>query len=142
MWGETCRWAAMLSDPTLVYVVYIVVKISWVRRLTQYLEVAMGPPFTNVFASCCTSPKFVFGTTFATLRMALGPICHLMLVVICRLCCFIVLANRWQVILGEFPGTQCPCSAHTVRPQCNNLATHSPFMRVWQTFVLGNNTPC
>ena len=26
----------------------------------------MGLPFTNLFASCCTSPSFVFGTRFAT----------------------------------------------------------------------------
>ena len=36
----------------------------------------MGPPFTNLFASCCTSPSFVFGARFATPRMALGPICR------------------------------------------------------------------
>ena len=29
MWGETCRWAAILSDPALVSVVYIAVKIPW-----------------------------------------------------------------------------------------------------------------
>ena len=38
MWGETCRWASILSDPALVSVVYIAVKIPWVRRLSQYLE--------------------------------------------------------------------------------------------------------
>ena len=43
----------------------------------------------------------------------------------CALCSFAVLADRWQVILGEFPGrcTQCARSAHTVRAQCNNLAS-------------------
>ena len=38
MWGETCRWAAILSDPTFVSVVYITVKIPWVQWLSQYLE--------------------------------------------------------------------------------------------------------
>ena len=35
----------------------------------------------------------------------------------CGLCCFAVLADRWQVILGEFPGrcTQCAHNAHTVQ---------------------------
>ena len=47
------------TDPALVSVVYIAVKIPWVRRLPQYLEGAMGPTFTNLFASCCTSPNFV-----------------------------------------------------------------------------------
>ena len=55
MLGEACRWAAILSDPSLVSVVYIAVQIPWVRRLSQYLEGAMGLPFTNLFASCCTS---------------------------------------------------------------------------------------
>ena len=78
----------------------------------------MGPPFTNLFASCCTSPSFVFGTRFATPRMALGPMCHLMCWLLsCGLCCFAVLADRWQVILGEFPGR---CT------QCNNLALAPP----------------
>ena len=74
----------------------------------------MGPPFTNLFASCCTSPSFVFGARFATPCMALGPMCHLMCWLFsCGLCCFAVLADRWQVILGEFPSR---CT------QCNNLA--------------------
>ena len=38
----------------------------------------MGLPFTNLFASCCTSPSFVFGARFTTPRMALGPMCPLM----------------------------------------------------------------
>ena len=78
----------------------------------------MGPPFTNLFASCCTSPSFVFGARFATPHMALGPMCHLMCWLLsCGLCCFAVLADRWQVILGEFPGrcTHCPRSAHAVQ---------------------------
>ena len=112
--GQTCRWAAILSDPALVSVVYIAGKIPWVRRLSQYLEGAMGPPFTNLFASCCTSPSFVFSARFATHRIALGPMCHLMCWLLsCGLCCFAVLADRWHVILGEFPGR---CT------QCNNLA--------------------
>ena len=85
----------------------------------------MGLPFTNLFASCCTSPSFVFGARFATPHMALGPMCPLMCWMLsCWLCCFAVLADRWQVILGEFPGrcTHCACSAHAVPTQCNNLA--------------------
>ena len=85
----------------------------------------MGLPFTNLFASCCTSPSFVFGARFATPHMALGPMCPLMCWLLSYgLCCFAVLADRWQVILGEFPGrcTQCARSAHAVRTQCNNLA--------------------
>ena len=76
----------------------------------------MGPPFTNLFASCCTSLSFVFGAGFATPRMALGPMCHLKgWLLSCGLCCFAVLADRWQVILGEFLGrcTQCAHSATT-----------------------------
>ena len=76
----------------------------------------MGPPFTNLFASCCTSPSFVFGARFATPYMALGPMCHLMCWLLsCGLCCFAVLADRWEVILGEFPSrcTQCTHSATT-----------------------------
>ena len=74
----------------------------------------MGPPFTNLFASCCTSPNFVFGARFATPHMALGPMCHLICWLLsCGVCYFAVLADRWQVILGEFPGS---CT------QCNNLA--------------------
>ena len=96
MWGETCRWAAILSDPALVSVVDIAVKILWVRRLSQYLEGAMGPPFTNLFASCCTSPSFVFGARFAAPHMALGPMCHLMCRLLsCGLCYFVVLADKW-----------------------------------------------
>ena len=38
VWGETCRWAAILSDAAFVSVVYITVKIPWVQRLSQYLE--------------------------------------------------------------------------------------------------------
>ena len=38
MWGETCRWAAVLSDPAFISVVCITVKIPWVQRLLQYLE--------------------------------------------------------------------------------------------------------
>ena len=38
MWGETCRWAAILSDPAFVSMVYITVKIPWVQQLSQYLE--------------------------------------------------------------------------------------------------------
>ena len=53
MRGETCHWAAILSDPALVSVVYIAVKIPWVQRLTQYLEGAMGPPSTNLWAPIC-----------------------------------------------------------------------------------------
>ena len=116
MWGETCHWAAILLDPGLVSVVYINVKIPWVRRLSQDLEGLMGPPFTNLFASCCTGLSFVFGARFATPRMALGPMCHLMCWLLsCGLCCFAVLADRWQVILGECPGrcTQCARSATT-----------------------------
>ena len=85
----------------------------------------MGLPFTNLVASCCTSPSFVFGARFATPCMALGPMCHLMCWLLsCGLRCFAVLADRWQVILGEFPGrcTQCPRSAQVVRMQYNNLA--------------------
>ena len=111
MWSETCHWAAMLSDPALVSVVYIAVKIPWVRRLSQYLEGAMGPPFTNLFASCYASPSFA---RFATPPMACGPMCHLMCWLLsCGLCCFAVLAESRQVILGGFPGR---CT------QCNNLA--------------------
>ena len=57
--------------------------------------------------------------------MALGPMCHLMCWLLsCGLCYFAMLADRWQVILGEFPGrcTQCAHSAHAVPTQCNNLA--------------------
>ena len=80
----------------------------------------MGLPFTNLLASCCTSPSFVFGARFATPRMALGPMCPLMCWLLSSgLCCFAVLADRWQVILGEFPGrcTQCARSA-TTWPVC------------------------
>ena len=35
----------------------------------------MGLPFTNLLASCCTSPSFVFSARLATPRMALGE-CH------------------------------------------------------------------
>ena len=125
MWGETCCWAAILLDPVLISVVYIAVKIPRVQRLSQYLQGAMGPTFTNLFAYCCTSSSFVFGAKFATPRVALGPMCHLMCWLLsCGLWCFAVLADRWQVILGEFPGscTQCPRRAHAVRTQCNNLA--------------------
>ena len=76
----------------------------------------MGLPFTNLFASCCTSPSFVFGARFATPRMALGPMCPLMCWLLsCGLRCLAVQADRWQVILGEFPGrrTQSACSATT-----------------------------
>ena len=76
----------------------------------------MGLFFTNLFAFCCTSPSFVCGATFATLRMALGPMCPLMCWLLsCGLGYFAVLADRWQVILGESPGryTQCPRSATT-----------------------------
>ena len=56
----------------------------------------MGLPFTNLFASCCTSPSFVFGARFATPRMALGPKCPLMCWLLsCGLCCFAVQADRW-----------------------------------------------
>ena len=78
----------------------------------------MGPPFINLFASYCTSPSFVFAARFATPRMAFGPMCHLMCWLLsCGLCCFAMLADRWQVILGEFPGrcTQCPRNAHAVQ---------------------------
>ena len=78
----------------------------------------MGPPFTNIFASCCTSRSFVFGAKFTILGMALGPMCHLMCWLLsCGLCCFAVLADRLQVILGEFPGRcmRCAHSAHTVQ---------------------------
>ena len=50
--------------------------------------------------------------------MAIGPMCPLMCWLLsCVLCCFAVLADGWQVILGEFPSTctQCPRSAHTVQ---------------------------
>ena len=78
----------------------------------------MGLPFTNLFASCSTSPSFVFGARFTTPCLALGPMCPLMCWLLsCGLCCFAVLADRWQVILGEFPcrRTQCPLSAHAVQ---------------------------
>ena len=78
----------------------------------------MGLPCTNLFASCCTSPSFVFGARFATPRMVLGPMCPLMCWLLsCGLCCFAVLTDTLQVILGEFPGrcTQCPHSAHAVQ---------------------------
>ena len=80
----------------------------------------MGLPFTNLFASCCTSPSFVFGARF------LGPMCPLMCWLLsCGLCCFAVLADRWQVILGEFPSrcTQCP-RAHTVQQLGQSRAFH------------------
>ena len=55
----------------------------------------MGLPFTNLFASCCTPPSFVFGAKFATPRMALGPMCPLMCWLLsCGLCCFAMLADR------------------------------------------------
>ena len=76
----------------------------------------MGLPFTNLFASCCTSPNFVFGAGFATPHMALDPMCPLMCwLSSCGLCCIAVLVDMWQVILGEFPGrcTQCAHSATT-----------------------------
>ena len=74
----------------------------------------MGPLFTNLFAPCCTSPSFVFGAMFATLRMAFGPTCHLMCWLLsCGLCYSAVLSDGWRVILGEFSGR---CT------QCNNLA--------------------
>ena len=38
MWGKTCRWATILSDPAFASVVYTTVKIPWVQRLSQYLE--------------------------------------------------------------------------------------------------------
>ena len=54
----------------------------------------MGLPFTNLFASCCTSLSFVFGARFATPRMALGPMCPLMCWLLsCGLCCVAVLAD-------------------------------------------------
>ena len=76
----------------------------------------MGLPFTNLFASCCTSPGFVFGARFTTPCMALGHMCPLMCWLLsCWLCCFAVLADRLQVILGDFPGrcTRCALSATT-----------------------------
>ena len=73
----------------------------------------MGVPFTNLLASCCTSPSFEFGAKFATPCMALGPMCHPMCWLLsCRLRCFSVPADRWQVILGEFPG-RCMRCAHS-----------------------------
>ena len=51
-------------------------------------------------------------------RLNFPPMCPLMCWLLsCGLCGFAVLADRWQAILGEFPGkcTQCPCSAHTVQ---------------------------
>ena len=86
----------------------------------------MGLPFTNLFASCCTSPSFIFGARFATPRMALCPMCPLMCWLLsCGLCCCAALAFRWQVILGEFPGrcTQCPRSAHAVQQLGLSLRT-------------------
>ena len=38
MWGETCRWAAIMLDTMFASVVYNNVKIPWVQRLSQYLE--------------------------------------------------------------------------------------------------------
>ena len=38
MWGATCYWASVLSDPAFVSVVYITVMILWVQQLSQYLE--------------------------------------------------------------------------------------------------------
>ena len=71
----------------------------------------MGLPFTNLYASCCTSPSFVFGARFVTPRMALGPMCPLMCWLLSfGLCCFAVLADRWQVILGAFPGRCTRCA--------------------------------
>ena len=64
------------SPPTVLQQAQVSMQL--LRRLSQYLEGAMGPPFTNLFASCCTSPSFVFGARFATPRMALGPMCHVM----------------------------------------------------------------
>ena len=81
---------------------------------------AMGLPFTNLFASCCTSPSFVFGSRFAT-PPPYGPMSPLMCWLLsCGLYCFAVLADRWQVILGEFPSrcTQCARSA-TTWPWCH-----------------------
>ena len=44
MWGETCRWAAILSDAAFVSVLYITVKIPWVQRVSQYLEGQLDYP--------------------------------------------------------------------------------------------------
>ena len=78
MWGETCRWAAILSDPALVSVVYIVVKIPCVRRLSQYLEGQWDYPSQIYSHLVVPHPVFVFGARFASPRMALGPMCPLM----------------------------------------------------------------
>ena len=54
-------------------------------------------------------------------RLNLHPMCPLMCWLLsCGLCGFAVLADRWQAILGEFPGTctQCPRSA-TTWPEAN-----------------------
>ena len=70
MWGETCRWATILSDAVFVSVVYITVKT---RGYNGYHNLWRGNGTTlRKFASCCTSPSFVFGAKFATRRMALG----------------------------------------------------------------------
>ena len=40
----------------------------------------------------------------------------------CGLCCFAVLLDRWQVLLGEYPSL-CVRSMHAVRTQCKNLGS-------------------
>ena len=52
--------------------------------------------FTNLFASCRTSPTFVFGASFATPFMALGVMCPVVCWLLSHgLCCFAVLEHKW-----------------------------------------------
>ena len=104
MWGETCCWAAELLDPALVSVVYIAVEIPWVQQLSQYSEGQRDYP--SQIYSHLVVPHLVLYSVLGLLPLY-GPWSHVppyVLVVILWACCFAVLADRWQVILGEFPG--------------------------------------
>ena len=52
MWGETSQWPTILSGPVLILVVYIALKIPWVRRLS-YRTVDCDPEGTVCIVWCC-----------------------------------------------------------------------------------------
>ena len=99
----------------------------------------MGPLFTNLFASCCTSPSFIFGGRFATLCMAIHPMCtsrvtHVLVVMLWAL----LLCCASKDVAGHLGYVS--RHVHATLTNCNNLA-QGKILWLKDTFFLGQKCP-
>ena len=85
MWGETCHWAAILSDPALDSMVYIAVKIPWIQRLLQYRK---GTTLHKAISIVLYVTQFCNRRHIHYPLYGPWPMCHFMCWLLsCLLCC-------------------------------------------------------